>query len=260
MNKFVLIFVGKILRIVLKRTRVVLIIIIVRYEGKGDFMGRGNNSSRSKRNTQNHGMTIIPPAPAIDYEQIRLAIIDANKTIREEEKIANRKVLEGDHLTKLLVELLNGLFTFVMVILVVCGIASVVFSFVEASESDANIRNCASCWLFFAVGLLILLLVRRLKRQGKITRKFWFSFMVCITCMLITGPFIVSLFFNQLLCVIMSLVVVIMIMCWFCYLAMQSLKRENDRMYLVSYFAAITGIAALVVSVITLIVAIFQNG
>lgn len=67
-------------------------------------------------------------------------------------------------------------------------------------------------------------------------------------------------FFNQLLFVIMSLVVVFMIMCWFCYLAMQSLKRENDRMYLVSYFAAITGIAALVVSVITLIVAIFQNG
>lgn len=230
-------------------------------------MGRTKKSSRQKKNTQNQAKANSPkattaPTPIFDYDQFRQAIVEANRTIREEEKIANRKALEEDHMTKLLIELLNVLFTFSMAILGVFAIASVVLSFMDAFASENSVDRIisAGCWLGFIAGVLMLLLVRRLKKQGKISRKFWFNFIVYAIFALIMGSFAVAYFSCQLLFFTMSFAVVLAIMFSFCYLAMQSLKRENDRAYLVSYFSAITGIAALVVSAITLIVTILQNG
>ena len=118
---------------------------------------------------------------------------------------------------------------------------------------------CAGCWIVFIAGVLMLLLVRHLKKQGKVSKKFWLNFIVYAIFALIIGVFAVAYFSSQLLFFTMSFTVVLAIMFSFCYLAMQSLNRENDRAYLVSYFSAITGIAALVVSSITLVVTILQN-
>ena len=236
------------------------------YKERSDFMGGKSNSIRQKENRQkqtraNTQKNPTPSTPYFDYNQFREAIVEANRTIREEEQIANQKMLEEDHMTKLLVELLDILFTFAMAILGIFAIASVVLSFTDAFASENNVEKmiCAGCWMVFIAGVLMLLLVRHLKKQGKVSKKFWLNFIVYAIFALIIGVFAVAYFSSQLLFFTMSFTVVLAIMFSFCYLAMQSLNRENDRAYLVSYFSAITGIAALVVSSITLVVTILQN-
>jgi hypothetical protein len=235
---------------------------MMHYKERSDFMGRTNTSSRQKKKAQNQANAPkVPPAPipVFDYNQFRDAIVEANRTIQEEEKIANHKALEEDHMTKLLIELLNILFTFAMAMLGIFALASVVLSFMDAFASESSVDKiiCIGCWLVFIAGFLTLPLVRHLKNQGRISRKFWFNFIVYAILALTMGSVAFAFFANQLLFFTMSFTVVLAIMFSFCYLAMQSLKRENDRAYLVSYFSAITGIAALVVSAITLVVTIF---
>ena len=155
------------------------------YKERSDFMGGKNTSTRQKKNSQkqtkaNTQKNTTPSTPYFDYNQFCKAIIEANRTIREEEQIANQKVLEEDHMTKLLVELLNILFTFAMAILGIFAIASVVLSFTNAfaSENNAEKMIWAGCWIVFIAGVLMLLLVKHLKKQGKIS--LYMQYLFCL--------------------------------------------------------------------------------
>lgn len=228
---------------------------------RGKRKTKQQNKNSQKHTTNNTKNTMTFPTPNDDYKPICEAIVEANRSIKEEEKKENQKAFEEDHMTKLIVELLNILFTFALIMLGIFTIGSVVFSFVDAFASENNIEKivCVSCWLVFIVGVLILILAKRKKKQGKLSNKNWWSFIVYAIFVLIIGSFVVAYFSNQLVFFTMSFTLVLTMMFSFCYLAMQSLKRENDRTYLVSYFSAITGMAALVVSALALVITLVQN-
>lgn len=228
-------------------------------------MTKKRKSTKEKKSVHNSGecasgkMT-LDSGQAFEYEKIRDAIIvEANKIICEEERMVKEKAMEQDHMTKLLVETLNALFTSAMVFLGVFSFTAIVSTFQAAfvSEREYEVILCAGCWGAYMVGIIALLVVNFLKRQGKIPNKGWSKIIAYIIMALILAPLSVALFLNKLLFTTMALTVVFLILFCFCYLAMKSLKNEKDRAYLVSYFSAITGIVALVVSAITLVVTRF---
>lgn len=231
------------------------VIIMIRH--RKTIKNRRDCVNQIKINPPDSPLTNPVTTYPFDYGKLRDTLIDANRSIIEAQELSNKEAFENDHLTRLLVELLNTLFTFVMVLIGIFSFATFISSCKEAN-AVCNMAICLGCWLAFISGVCILLVLGSLRRKGKISNNFWFKLWANTSFVLILGSFIFAYFSSSILFLKMVFVVVLTILFSFCYLAMQSLKHESDRAYLVSYFSAITGIAALVVSAISLIVTMNQ--
>ena len=188
----------------------------------------------------------------IDYGKLRDAIVEANKIVKENEEADQQKSMESDHLTKLLVELLNGLFIFAIVLLASLSIGAVVYSVILA-QNEGTTTFAIICWIVFALVLAGFGIVDFQRKKGK-KKKAWIKAVAFVALLLMVGLLIATAIKGIALLVSMLLTAFFIIGLAFCRLAMKAVSYEKDRAYLVAYFSAITGIAALVVSVVALVV------
>lgn len=221
---------------------------------------KGKSTKRKKAQQKQESSAIkkttSKPIQDVEYEKLRDAIVEANKIIKEADENSKKKALEKDHMTKLLVELLNWLFGFAIVFLIICSIGAVAYSVLEAMQSteETELISVIVCWLAFAADVIGLLVVNHFKKKKNLSKNVWIKRWIWVILVVAIATLVYTFIFSSTQFTAMALVILFVIILVFCYLAMQALKHETDRAYLVSYFSAITGIVALVVSVVALFV------
>lgn len=191
------------------------------------------------------------PAYSFDYDRFRQAVVDAIKEIKKDEQEDNFEAFENDHMSKNIVELLDLIFVSAMVILFLFLGGSVLLPFFDGVDTKKGII----CWVISFSLFTIVWLEDRIKKRGKL--RGWFKCFVFLMLFLFVVALIVALHSSIILLLCIGFACMVTVMLKFCWFARIYIRQEYDRAFLVSYFSAITGIAALIVSVITLIVTIY---
>ena len=193
---------------------------------------------------------VLKPIKCSQCDRLRDAIVDANKIIIKEKEKEKQKAMEEDHSSKFLVETLGMFFSGTIIVLVFLAIIAAVYTIVDVIGSGKifNIHAAVACWGLFALVIAFCFLAKHLATRRKL-----YTVLLIIFAFILVGILVCSILVSLTLLVAICFALFCTVFASFCYLAMQSLRQEKDRNYLVSYFSAITGIAALVVSIVMLL-------
>lgn len=192
---------------------------------------------------------VLKPIKCSQCDRLRDAIVDANKIIIKEKKKEKQKTMEEDHSSKFLVETLGMFFSGAIIVLVFIAIIVAVYSIgnVIVSGKSFEIYAVVACWGLFALAIAFCFFAKHLAKRRKL-----YKVLLIVFAFVLVGILVCSVLVSLTLLVAICFALFCTVFASFCYSAMQSLKQEKDRNYLVSYYSAITGIAALVVSIVTL--------
>lgn len=187
----------------------------------------------------------VEPATLID------AIVEANRISRKEELEESKKSFQSDPLTKALVQTLSSLFNFLQIILVFLSIATVIASWrtTISSGSSCHLLCTATCWIILIFGGSTALYENHQYRS--LPKPLWLRKLVGVIAFIMGSAFFYAFLCDEVLLTLMAFFLLSWIMFFAFRLLDQSMQKEYDRAYLVSFFSAIISFAALVIAIVS---------
>jgi len=187
------------------------------------------------------------------HDKLRDSIVEAIRIIKKDDEESKKVEIKNDHLSQGLIQILHLFFDIIMLLLGIAVLSVLAYTVIDAREPSV-LLGVSICWGVFAVDIVLYLLVEFYRKHNSKNRLR--KIIPWVVIVLIASVFLYAFLFNKALLFALSIALVLIVLFGFCCIAKKSLNTENDRTYLVSYFSAITGIAALVVSVIALVVSL----
>ena len=187
------------------------------------------------------------------HDKLRDSIVEAIRIIKKDDEESKKIEIKNDHLSQGLIQILHLFFDVIMLLLGIAILSALAYTVMDARE-PRGLLGVSICWGVFAVDTVLYLLVEFYRKQASKNR--FVKVIPWVVVITIGLVFLYALWKNQTLLFALSIALILIILFDFCWIAKKSLNSEKDRTFLVSYFSAITGIAALVVSVIALVVSL----
>ena len=186
------------------------------------------------------------------HDKLRDSIVEAIRIIKKDDEEAKKIEIKNDHLSQGLILILHLFFDVIMLLLGIAILSALVYTLMDAGEP--SVLSVSICWLFWGVDTVLCLLVEFNREQA--SKKRLTKIIPWIVIITIGPVFLYAILTSRTLLFALSIALILVVLFVFCWTAKKSLDDETDRAFLVSYFSAITGIVALVVSVIALVLSL----